>query len=118
MAENRTEKATPKRREEARKKGQVARSADVNGAVVLMAGLLALSAFGPKMLEQLREAMTDTIALVSTPDAVSARNLGNLVEMVARHMALAMLPIALVCLFVSFFGPKYAAHQWRTPPEP
>ena len=50
MAENRTEKATPKRLEEARKKGQVARSADVNGAVVLMAGLLALSAFGPKML--------------------------------------------------------------------
>ena len=28
------------------------------------------------------------------------------------------LPLALLCLFVSFFGPKYAAHQWRTPPEP
>jgi flagellar biosynthetic protein FlhB len=98
MAENRTEKATPKRREEARKKGQVARSADVNGAVVLMAGLLALSAFGPKMLEQLREAMTETIALVSTPDAVSGRNLGNLVEMVAKHMALATLPVALACM--------------------
>jgi flagellar biosynthesis protein FlhB len=98
MAENRTEKATPKRREEARKKGQVARSADVNGAVVLTAGLLALSAFGPKMLEQLREGMTDTIALVSTPDAVSGRNLGNLMEMVAKHIALATLPVALVCM--------------------
>jgi flagellar biosynthetic protein FlhB len=98
MAENRTEKATPKRREEARKKGQVARSADVNGAVVLMAGLLALSAFGPKMLEQLREGMTDTIALVATPDAVSGRNLGNLVEMVGMHIALATLPVALVCM--------------------
>ena len=27
-------------------------------------------------------------------------------------------PLALVCLLISFFGPKYAAHQWRTPPEP
>ena len=27
-------------------------------------------------------------------------------------------PLALLCLFVSFFGPQYAAHQWRTPPEP
>jgi flagellar biosynthesis protein FlhB len=98
MAENKTEKATPKRREEARKKGQVARSADVNGAVVLMGGLLALSAFGPKMLEQLRQGMTDTIALVSTPDAVSARNLANLVGMVGMHVVLAALPITLVCM--------------------
>ena len=45
MAENKTEKATPKKREEARKKGHVARSVDVNGAVVLIASLLALSAF-------------------------------------------------------------------------
>ena len=34
MAGDKTEKATPKRREEARKKGQVAKSADLNGAVV------------------------------------------------------------------------------------
>jgi hypothetical protein len=27
-------------------------------------------------------------------------------------------PIAIICLVISFFGPKYAAQQWRTPPEP
>ena len=27
-------------------------------------------------------------------------------------------PLALACLLVSFLGPKYAARQWRTPPEP
>jgi flagellar biosynthetic protein FlhB len=99
MAENKTEKATPKRRDEARKKGQVARSADVNGAVVLMAGLLALSAFGPKMMEQMREGMTDVISLMSTPDAVNGRNLGMLFLLVGRHVALATLPVALVCMF-------------------
>ena len=40
---DKTEKATPKRREEARKKGQVAKSADLNGSVVLLAALFALS---------------------------------------------------------------------------
>jgi hypothetical protein len=27
-------------------------------------------------------------------------------------------PLALLCLFVSLLGPRYAARQWRTPPEP
>jgi flagellar biosynthetic protein FlhB len=98
MAEGKTEKATPKRREEARKKGQVARSADVNGAVVLTAGLLALTAFGPKMLEEMRQGMTDMIALMSTPDAVNGRNLGMLFLMVGRHVVLATLPVTLVCM--------------------
>ena len=48
MANDKTEKATPKKKEDARKKGQVAKSADVNGAAILLAGLLALSAFGPE----------------------------------------------------------------------
>ena len=34
---DRTEKATPKKRDDASKKGQVARSMDLNGAVVLLA---------------------------------------------------------------------------------
>jgi flagellar biosynthesis protein FlhB len=98
MAENKTEKATPKRREEARKKGQVARSADVNGAVVLMAGLVALSAFGPKMMAQLQQAMVEIFALASRPEEVSARNLGSLFLLVGRHLALATAPVGLVCL--------------------
>jgi flagellar biosynthetic protein FlhB len=98
MAENKTEKATPKRREEARKRGQVARSADVNGAVILMAGLVALSAFGPGMLEQMREAMVEVLAYAASPDVVSARNLGMLVELAGRHVVLAAAPVALACL--------------------
>jgi len=40
--DNRTEKPTPKRRTEARKKGQVARSTDVNSAAVLLVGFITL----------------------------------------------------------------------------
>ena len=64
MAENKTEKATPKKRAEARKKGQVARSQDVNGAVVLMAALIALSAFGPGVVRRMQEAMIGVRAFV------------------------------------------------------
>ena len=39
----RTEKATPKRREEARKKGNVAKSSEVNAALVLLTGILMLT---------------------------------------------------------------------------
>ena len=42
MAGERTEKATPKRRSEARKKGQVARSQEVNSTAVLLAAAAAL----------------------------------------------------------------------------
>ena len=55
-AGEKTEDATPKKREEARKKGQVARSVDLHGAIVLMASLFALSAFGPAMLRRMEEA--------------------------------------------------------------
>src|SRR6185436_7554782 len=50
VANDKTEKATPKKKDDARKKGQVAKSADVNGSFVLIAGLIAMSAFGPKVM--------------------------------------------------------------------
>lgn len=44
--EERTEPATPRRREEARGRGQVARSADLSSAVILLAAVLALQFLG------------------------------------------------------------------------
>jgi flagellar biosynthetic protein FlhB len=97
MAADRTEKATPKRRQEARKKGQVARSADLNGAVVLLAGLMGLSAFGPGLWHRMQEAMVEMIAMTRHPQVVSARGLGELFGMVAVHVGLAALPVGAVC---------------------
>ena len=48
----RTEKATPKRRSEARKKGQVAKSREVTSVMVLLAGLLALFLLGSYYYDQ------------------------------------------------------------------
>jgi flagellar biosynthetic protein FlhB len=55
--QDKTEQPTPKRREEARKKGKVAKSRDLSGALVLLTGLLCLILWGPvlgrKTLEML-----------------------------------------------------------------
>jgi flagellar biosynthetic protein FlhB len=45
--QERTEQATPKRREDARKKGQVLRSAELSSVAVLGCSLAGLAAFGP-----------------------------------------------------------------------
>src|ERR1700754_1033934 len=93
-----TEKATPKRRQEARKKGQVAKSSDLNGSVVLIASLMALGAFGPHLVEEARLGMTEAFAAIQTPDVVSAHGLSALLGAAAMHAVMAVAPIALACL--------------------
>ena len=51
--DERTEPATPRRREEARERGHVARSADLSSAVILLAGVLALQFFGGRLVDGL-----------------------------------------------------------------
>jgi flagellar biosynthesis protein FlhB len=97
MAENKTEKATPKKRAEARKKGQVAKSQDVNGAVVLMAGILALSAFGPGVMRRMQEAMVGVLAFVESPDVVDKEGVTELFMTVGGHVFLAAAPVVAVC---------------------
>lgn len=58
MAEDRTEKATPKRRDEARQRGQVARSTELNTGAGLLALFMLLAAFGGSMLTTFAEIMS------------------------------------------------------------
>jgi flagellar biosynthetic protein FlhB len=59
--QEKTEQATPKRREDARRKGQVARSSELSSIAILAAGLLALSALGGYMFDQLGVFMVDAL---------------------------------------------------------
>lgn len=55
FASEKTEPATPRRREEARKKGQVAKSGEVGTALMVLAGFLILNMFSPYIANQLKE---------------------------------------------------------------
>lgn len=112
MPGQKTEKATPKRRDEARKKGQVARSADLNGAVVMLAGLLALGAFGPRLFEEMAMSMRGFLMLIERPQVVEGGNLGQLVGSSARSVAVAVAPIAVACALAGL-GASVAQVKWR-----
>src|SRR6059058_1758052 len=98
MAGERTEKATPKRRNEARKKGQVAKSSDVNGSVVLMASLFALASFGPKLMQKLEGSMYAGLTQISHPEVVSQKGIGSVLGGTFSSIAFAVAPIAGVCM--------------------
>jgi flagellar biosynthesis protein FlhB len=110
--QDRTEKATPKKRDDARKKGQVARSMDLNGAVVLLASLMALSAFGPRLLEQLQGSMRQTLMLMSTPSVVSREGIGELLATTMGSAAKAAAPIIAVCLVIGVLV-NLAQVRWK-----
>src|SRR5215212_11693934 len=96
-AGDKTEKPTPKRRADARKEGQVARSMDMNGAVVLLASMTVLSAMAPRMMDGLKQMMTNTLLLIQTPDVVTKDGLGPIVSDNAMVMVKVIGPIAAVC---------------------
>jgi flagellar biosynthetic protein FlhB len=95
LAEKGTEKATPKRRDEARKKGQVARSMDVNSAVVLVAAFGLLALLAPRMLDQMRTIMADGLTHTSDPSMASREGIGELTVWGIRSVVGVLAPIAL-----------------------
>jgi flagellar biosynthetic protein FlhB len=50
-----TEKATPRRRQEARRKGQVFKSTDLNAAIIMVAGTAAIYLSYPNMIQSLQD---------------------------------------------------------------
>jgi flagellar biosynthetic protein FlhB len=59
--ENKTEPATPRRRQEARESGQVARSQDLTTALLLVVGLLVLHATARTMVDALTSVLTSML---------------------------------------------------------
>jgi flagellar biosynthesis protein FlhB len=98
MAGEKTEKATPKKRKEAREKGQVARSTDLQGAVVLIAGIVAIGSAGPALVQRMGGVMRGAIEQMSDPSIVSKQGIGLLMMSAGKATLLAVAPIALACM--------------------
>jgi flagellar biosynthesis protein FlhB len=99
--DDKTEPATPKRKNEARKKGQVAKSNDLNGSFVVLAGLFAISATGPAIVGGIAASMRDTFAHISSPsDVISGPGLKSLYEGGLHTLMTTAAPVALTCMAV------------------
>jgi flagellar biosynthetic protein FlhB len=94
---DKTEKATPKRQREAREKGQVAKSMDLGGAGVLLAGLVAIGSFGPKIVESLEQNLAHSLRLAATPNVASGAGLGKILHDTWGVAIGAILPIVATC---------------------
>ncbi len=121
---DRTEKATPRRRDEARRKGQVAKSQDLNGAIGLLAGLLTISLLGPHIATVMEDSLRDGLTRISDPESLTtAAGLGALFSTTVRSVLLGVAPIALTCMgagIVSNLGQvgfKPATHALKPDPK-
>jgi flagellar biosynthetic protein FlhB len=113
---DKTEKATPKKLADARKKGQVARSADLNGAAILLAGLMTLSLMGPAMWERTLDATRNILVLVASPDVVDRQGIGEILGSIATSTALTLAPVALACALAGL-GASVAQVGFKPSPE-
>jgi flagellar biosynthetic protein FlhB len=93
--DDKTEKATPKRRSEARAKGQVARSQDLNSTVGLLAGFAALVIGGPHMLVQLKEVVIRGLAQAGDTQLATLPGLSSLLWWAMRSFAGAIGPVVI-----------------------
>jgi flagellar biosynthetic protein FlhB len=95
VSENRTEKATPKRLEEARKKGQIARSADLSSSAVLLVAFAALAVVAPTMLHQLAETLRHGLAQAGQTKLATRGGAGSLAGWALRSALTIAAPVGL-----------------------
>lgn len=89
---DKTEAPTPRRRQEARENGQIARSQDLTAAALLLAAMLLLNFFGSGIMQALR----DVMELMLGHDAMSDFRTPSLAEAMIQLMvrvAMALAPI-------------------------
>lgn len=106
--DERTEAATPRRREEAREKGQVAMSSEVVSATMLCAGLATLAFGGSRLAHAVGGELAHSIAQLGDKgtDEITVENgaavIGGTLQAVLPELATFMLPLLAVGLLVGY----------------
>lgn len=99
FAGEKTEDATPKRQADARQKGQVAKSQEINSAFIILASFMALKILGGYMYEQMAEY---TIFIFSNiPEDLTQPTLVNIFMDILVVLAKTALPVMLVIMVIA-----------------
>lgn len=96
--------ATPRRLEQARERGQVARSREVATAGVALAGAAAFAVFGPQLGATSAELVRRSLTLARADVYADARMAAGLADLSLAALV-AMLPILLAVLAATLLGP-------------
>lgn len=95
MAEDlgdKTEAPTPRRRQEAREQGNIAHSADLTAAAILLGTMVLLSWYGPGLVRVLREAVAQMLGPTALGELSSAGVAEGVLRLVVS-VALALMPV-------------------------
>jgi flagellar biosynthetic protein FlhB len=97
--QEKTEQATPRKRSEARKKGQVGKSREIPSVAVLLAGLSTLYLFGAYMYNHIKSVMQDTFSMIAAPNLGLAEFLAFGSTVIERFIVV-VLPL-MIAVFVT-----------------
>ncbi len=101
-AEDKTEKATPKKKSDARKKGQVFQSREVSASLILIVTVVAMRIFGGTIYSQLSQYLKKTFDdYLTVKDAIDFNILANIFIDVLMVLAKTVLPLLLVAFFTA-----------------
>ncbi len=101
FSEEKTEKATPKRRREAREKGQVLQSKEINSAIIIIASFLSLKIFGSFMLNKLLSFSNSFYEdYFSNLDIFNIKDINILMMRVASIIVIAVGPLTAIVLIL------------------
>jgi flagellar biosynthetic protein FlhB len=105
MAENdnKTERATPKRMQDARKKGQVAKSREVASALIMVAGLIYLYFGTDRIVSQLTDMMQDSFRGLNRID-LTVSSIQQLMLSLLFKMSVMLLPFLLTLMAAGFLA--------------
>jgi flagellar biosynthesis protein FlhB len=104
LASDRTEKATPKRREDARKKGQVARRPEVAAIGAFLAALLMLRFSGNDLLHRSAQLFSAAGASVVSREPLTIEGVHGMLIQASATLALLSLPIVAASLTAGLVG--------------
>src|SRR5437762_4144747 len=97
---DKTEAPTPRRRQEAREQGNIARSPDLSAAVLIIGIMMMLSWYGPKLVTALKTLVEQMLGQQSLNDFTTA-SIPSTLTGAAQLVAIAMAPIMLGVLLVA-----------------
>ncbi len=101
---DKTEKAAPKRREDAKKKGQIARGAELPAAFALAAAILAASAFGEDIFFNFGLYFQSHSHKITNPVPFTSTELHLLFIEAIKYLAIFVTPIVAISLVAGLTG--------------
>lgn len=99
--DSRTEKPTPRRRTQAREKGSVARSQDLNSAVLLLGAAMTLTWFGGQIIHGMGEILKQLLIKAGTTDLTLA-GAQDLITYEMIETGKVIMPFLLVLMLIGF----------------